>query len=124
MAAESASAEVPGGVLAAASRAADFRRLRAHRAEGAKAGLNRLRNAAARRSWDRIAAPTLLIWGEKDRALGKELTEEMEGLFSGTFELVYLPDCAHWVQQECPQEVNRIMLGFLQRNPPGGAPSS
>ena len=81
-------------------------------------------NVAARRSWDRIAAPTLLIWGEKDRALGKELTEEMEGLFSGTFELVYLPDCAHWVQQECPQEVNRIMLGFLQRNPPGGASSS
>ena len=75
-------------------------------------------NVAARTSWDEISAPTLLIWGEKDRALGKELTTDMDDLFSGPFELVYLPDCAHWVQQECPQEVNRIMLGFLERYPP------
>lgn len=82
-------------------------------------------NVAARTSWDAIGAPTLLIWGERDRALGKELTEGMDDLFSGPFELVYLPDCAHWVQQECPQEVNRILLGFLQRYPPtsGASPA-
>ena len=62
-----------------------------------------------------IAAPTLLLWGERDRALGRELTEGMDDLFSGPFELMYLPDCGHWVQQECPTDVNRIMLEFLER---------
>ncbi|MYE06482.1 MAG: alpha/beta hydrolase [Chloroflexi bacterium] len=63
----------------------------------------------------RIAAPTLLIWGERDTALGKELTEDMDGLFDGPFELMYLPDCGHWVQQEGAADVNRLMLEFLER---------
>ncbi len=62
-----------------------------------------------------IAAPTLLLWGERDRALGKELTEGMDDLFSGPFELTYLPDCGHWVQQEGAEDVNRLMLEFLER---------
>ena len=36
--------------------------------------------------WPTITAPTLLIWGEQDVALGKELTLGMEPLFSGPFE--------------------------------------
>ena len=67
------------------------------------------------RSWPTISAPALLIWGERDTALGRDLTEDMEPLFSGPFELVYLPDCAHWVQQECPEDVNRLLLDFLAR---------
>lgn len=62
-----------------------------------------------------ISSPTLLLWGERDSALGKELTEDMDSLFSGPFEITYLPDCAHWVQQECPEDVNRLMLEFLER---------
>ena len=67
------------------------------------------------RAWPQINAPALLVWGERDTALGRELTEGMESLFSGPFELVYMPDCAHWVQQECPQDVNRLLLDFLER---------
>src|SRR5205085_2595268 len=33
----------------------------------------------------KIAAPTLVIWAEKDRALGKELTFGLEPLFTGPF---------------------------------------
>ena len=55
MAVESPSAEAPGSVLTAASQTTDLGRLRAHRAEGAKAGLNRLRNAAARRNMKALA---------------------------------------------------------------------
>ena len=62
-----------------------------------------------------ISAPTLLLWGERDTALGKELTEGMDDLFVGPFEITYLPDCAHWVQQECPEDVTRLMLEFLER---------
>jgi pimeloyl-ACP methyl ester carboxylesterase len=63
--------------------------------------------------WPRIGAPTLLIWGENDVALGKELTLGMEPLFSGPFEVKYIPLCGHWVQQEQPTVVNQFLLDFL-----------
>lgn len=71
--------------------------------------------ATAASEFPKIDAPTLLIWGERDTALGKELTEDMDGLFGGPFELMYLPDCGHWVQQEGAEDVNRLMLEFLER---------
>ena len=37
----------------------------------------------------------------------KELTVGMEPLFSGPFEVRYIPDSGHWVQQEQPELVNR-----------------
>ena len=68
-------------------------------------------------SWiDRkIAAPTLLIWGEQDFALGKELTYGMEGLFTGPFDIKYIADSGHWVQQEKPELVNQYIREFLDR---------
>ena len=63
-----------------------------------------------------IAVPTLLLWGELDSALGKELTEGMDEFFAGPLEIVYLPDCSHWVQQECPEDVNVLMGDFLARH--------
>jgi len=61
----------------------------------------------------KISAPTLLIWGEQDFALGKELTYEMEKLFTGPFEIKYIPDSGHWVQQEKPDLVNQYLRDFL-----------
>ena len=61
----------------------------------------------------KIAIPTLLIWGEHDFALGKELTYQMEPLFSGPFQIKYVPDSGHWVQQEQPELVTNYMLDFL-----------
>ncbi|MXX81300.1 MAG: alpha/beta hydrolase [Chloroflexi bacterium] len=66
-------------------------------------------------SYPQIEAPTLLLWGERDTALGRELTNDMESLFTGPFELTYLPDSGHWVQQEAAEDVNRLMLEFLER---------
>ncbi len=63
--------------------------------------------------WPRIAAPTLLVWGEHDVALGRELTLGMEPLFSGPLEIKYVPLCGHWVQQEQPEVVNGYLLDFL-----------
>jgi pimeloyl-ACP methyl ester carboxylesterase len=63
--------------------------------------------------WPRISAPTLLIWGEVDVALGKELTLGMEPLFTGPFEIKYVPLSGHWVQQEQAEQVNGYLLDFL-----------
>jgi pimeloyl-ACP methyl ester carboxylesterase len=61
----------------------------------------------------KIAAPTLLIWGEDDFALGIELTRGMDGLFEGEPRIEYVPGTSHWVMEERPEIVNRLLLEFL-----------
>lgn len=70
----------------------------------------------SKREYNKIATPTLVIWGEDDQALGKELTEGMEPLFSGPFQIHFIPQCSHWVQEEQPDQVNRLLLEFLQND--------
>ncbi len=60
-----------------------------------------------------IMAPTLLIWGEEDFALTKDLTDNMDSFFANGIRKEYIPDCGHWAQQEAPQTVNRLLLDFL-----------
>jgi pimeloyl-ACP methyl ester carboxylesterase len=62
----------------------------------------------------KIAAPTMLLWGEQDFALGKELTYNMKPLFAGPFEINYIPSAGHWVQQEEPELVSAYMRDFLK----------
>jgi pimeloyl-ACP methyl ester carboxylesterase len=88
---------------------------RAFSAPGAAtAAINFYRAAArARLPSGKIKAPTLLIWGEDDIALGIELTRGMEGLFDQEPRVEYLPDTSHWVMEERPDAVNRLLLDFL-----------
>ncbi|MGI8552644.1 MAG: alpha/beta fold hydrolase [Dehalococcoidia bacterium] len=66
----------------------------------------------ARRQAPAVQAPTLMIWGENDTALGKELTYGTDR-WVRDFRVHYIPNCSHWVQQEQPELVNRLMLDFL-----------
>jgi len=59
-----------------------------------------------------LEVPTLMIWGERDSALGIELTYGTEALVQD-FSLHYLPGVSHWVQQEAPEAVNAIMIEWL-----------
>ncbi len=61
-----------------------------------------------------ITVPTLMIWGEEDRALDIALTEGYAPLVAD-FELRRLPGVSHWVQQEAPGAVNAAMLDWLGR---------
>ncbi len=61
----------------------------------------------------KIIVPTRLIWGENDKALGIEMTYNMEKFFENEFEVKYIPNCSHWVQQDEPQKVNEYLLEFL-----------
>ncbi|AFZ36983.1 Soluble epoxide hydrolase [Stanieria cyanosphaera PCC 7437] len=62
--------------------------------------------------WKMLDLPTLMIWGENDTALGKELTYGTEEYVSN-FQIKYIPNCSHWVQQERPELVNQYMREFL-----------
>lgn len=61
----------------------------------------------------KIAAPTLLIWGEDDFALGIELTRGMGRHFVTAPRIEYLPETSHWVMEERPEAVNRLLNEFL-----------
>jgi pimeloyl-ACP methyl ester carboxylesterase len=61
-----------------------------------------------------LEVPTLMIWGEHDTALGKELTFGTEKLVRD-FTIHYLPDVSHWVQQEAPERVNALLEEWLLR---------
>ncbi|MGK2873290.1 MAG: alpha/beta fold hydrolase [Alphaproteobacteria bacterium] len=60
----------------------------------------------------KLSTPTLMIWGEEDTALGKELTFGTEELVED-FTIHYLPGVSHWVQQEAPERVNEILRDWL-----------
>jgi len=62
--------------------------------------------------WSVLKTPTLMIWGENDTALGKELTYGTEEYVSD-FAIRYIPNCSHWVQQEQPALVNQHIRAFL-----------
>ncbi|MDE1172961.1 MAG: alpha/beta hydrolase [Parvibaculaceae bacterium] len=68
------------------------------------------------RSPPQLKTPTLMIWGEEDAALGKELTYGTEALVDN-FMIRYLPGVSHWVQQEAPEKVNAIMRAWLEGQP-------
>jgi pimeloyl-ACP methyl ester carboxylesterase len=72
-------------------------------------GLRRMRA----RGMPPIRVPVLMLWGEVDAALGKELTYGTEE-HVGDLVLRYLPRVSHWVQQEAPETVNTMMAAWLQ----------
>ncbi len=80
------------------------------------AALNYYRNifkqGLTRQDWSVLDVPTLMIWGESDTALGKELTYGTE-TYVRDFQIKYIPNCSHWVQQEQPQLVNQYIREFL-----------
>ena len=63
-----------------------------------------------------LETPTLMIWGEQDVALGKELTYGTDKLVK-YFTLRYLPGVSHWVQQEAPEAVNAMIEAWLTGKP-------
>jgi len=62
---------------------------------------------------DRIAAPTLVLWGEEDRwaplGLGRALAG---GITRSAF--LSVPHAGHAVQEEAPDDVNHLLITFLK----------
>jgi pimeloyl-ACP methyl ester carboxylesterase len=60
-----------------------------------------------------VTVPTLVIWGERDRAL---LTGNLDGLenYVNTLSVRRIPDGTHWVVHEQPRRVNQLIRRFVQ----------
>lgn len=59
-----------------------------------------------------VTAHTLVIWGEQDVALGKELNNDLRR-YVPNLTLRFIPDASHWVQQDRPDLVNQYLYEFL-----------
>jgi pimeloyl-ACP methyl ester carboxylesterase len=72
--------------------------------------------AQFQRGIDVIDVPTLMLWGERDAALGKETTVGTER-YVRDLTLRYLPGVSHWLQHEAPETVNAMLAAFLRGEP-------
>ena len=61
----------------------------------------------------RITAPTLILWGERDMMLRRDLAVRLDGQFLNPPRKVFFPDVGHWVIEARPDEVARVVIGFL-----------
>ena len=90
---------------------------------GFTGGINWYRNFT--RNWERSEGqptridnlPCLMITAEKDAVLSPAMAEGMPGMI-GDLEMHMVHGSGHWTQQEKPEEVNRLILDWLDRRFP------
>jgi pimeloyl-ACP methyl ester carboxylesterase len=61
----------------------------------------------------RITVPTLMIWGTKDKFLGREMAKPSIELCDDG-RLVFIEKATHWVQHEEPERVNELIDDFFR----------
>ena len=62
-----------------------------------------------------IQAPTLVIWGQRDRYLGQDLAEPDRDDVPNLAGVERLPDASHWAHHDEPERVNQLMIDFFGR---------
>ena len=86
-------------------------------ADGFTGPINWYRNWT--RNWKRmkgvdqvVRVPTLFIGAVNDRVISPKQIEAMKP-FVADLEMTMIEDCGHWTQQEKPEELNGLLLGWL-----------
>ena len=94
----------------------------AFRRTGFGGGVNWYRNIT--RNWrrsaglaERVEVPCLMVMAEMDAVLPPSAADGMEA-FIPDLEKALIKDSGHWTQQEAPDEVNRVILDWLDRRFP------
>jgi pimeloyl-ACP methyl ester carboxylesterase len=60
-----------------------------------------------------VDAPTLVIWGERDRYLGSELAEPDHDDVPNLDRVERLPDASHWVHHDEAERVTQLLIDFF-----------
>jgi pimeloyl-ACP methyl ester carboxylesterase len=72
-----------------------------------------LGNTKLERRLPLIKAPTLLLWGEKDRLMPRSYAEIIAKAIAGKSETRIVPDAGHLAELDKPDEVAAAILGFM-----------
>ena len=85
------------------------------------AALNYYRANLAGRGWSAMAAdidvnaPTLLLWGDQDPALGRLQAENTSRFMRNVYRLQVLEGAGHWLQFERSDEVSRSLVDVISK---------
>lgn len=87
---------------------------------GFRGGLNRYRNMD--RDWKelpqlagaKVQQPALFITGDRDPVLTFTSSDAMKASVPNLRDVLVLPGCGHWTQQERPAEVSAALVDFLR----------
>jgi pimeloyl-ACP methyl ester carboxylesterase len=60
-----------------------------------------------------ISAPTLVIWGDGDRYLGRKLAEPHQEDVPNLGRVERLPNASHWVHHDEAERVNDVLIDFF-----------
>lgn len=60
-----------------------------------------------------IVAPTMFVWSTGDLALGREGAEATGGHVDGPYRFEVLEGVSHWIPEEAPDLLTRLLLGHL-----------
>ena len=60
-----------------------------------------------------IQAPTLVIWGQRDRYLGPNLAEPERNDVPNLDRVERLPNASHWVHHDEAERVNQLLVDFF-----------
>jgi pimeloyl-ACP methyl ester carboxylesterase len=78
-----------------------------------------VRHRPAPPSRGRVTVPTLILWGNRDRFLSRDLPDLSAALCSDA-RVVRFPDATHWLLHEEPAAVAAVLLSFLRAPTPRG----
>jgi pimeloyl-ACP methyl ester carboxylesterase len=62
---------------------------------------------------ERITAPTLILWAEKDPSAPLSIARRLKADIQGAT-LKTIPNCGHFLTEDQPREVTRLLLEFLE----------
>jgi pimeloyl-ACP methyl ester carboxylesterase len=60
-----------------------------------------------------ITTPTLYVWSTNDPALGREAAEATGEHVDGPYQFEVLDGVSHWIPEEAPEALNRLLLEHL-----------
>ena len=60
-----------------------------------------------------VQAPTLVIWGQRDRYLGAELAEPDRRDVPNLDRVERLPSASHWVHHDEPELLTELLIDFF-----------